>query len=74
MKPSNVGGNIKIAAHSFFGDLFLENVSFAYDTRPEHNVISNFSLKISNGETIALCGPSGSGNFFCLTLLKKYKN
>lgn len=63
IKPLNVTGNLTIPAHTLVGDLSLKNVSFAYATRPEQNVISNLNLDIKNGETVALCGPSGSGMF-----------
>ncbi|PKI35225.1 hypothetical protein CRG98_044391, partial [Punica granatum] len=43
MKPPNVYGSIE-----------LKNVDFCYPTRPEVLVLSNFSLKVNGGQTVAV--------------------
>jgi HlyB family type I secretion system ABC transporter len=43
------------------GDIRLENVSFRYNLDSPSNIVSNLSLEIRAGETIALVGRSGSG-------------
>ncbi|GLE08528.1 hypothetical protein PINS_up019775 [Pythium insidiosum] len=43
------------------GRIEIDSVSFAYPSRPEVKVCSNYSLRIEAGETVALVGPSGSG-------------
>lgn len=50
----------------------FENVSFSYPSRPEFPVLTNFDLKISAGEKIALVGQSGSGKSTIANLLFKF--
>lgn len=52
--------------------IYFKNVSFAYD---EHNyVIKNFSLKIYQGQSVAIVGPTGSGKTTIIKLLLKFYN
>ncbi|KAF7147339.1 hypothetical protein RHSIM_Rhsim03G0127200 [Rhododendron simsii] len=48
LKPPNVYGSIE-----------LKNIDFSYPTRPEVLVLSNFSLKVNGGQTVAVVGVSG---------------
>ncbi|MDC0603954.1 ABC transporter ATP-binding protein/permease [Amylibacter sp.] len=41
------------------GQIELDNISFGYDQ--ERAILSNLSLTINKGETVAIVGPSGSG-------------
>ena len=43
------------------GRLELEAVGFAYPSRPEVPVFTDFCLTVEPGQTVALVGPSGSG-------------
>jgi ATP-binding cassette subfamily B protein len=43
------------------GELELRDVAFRYPTRPEVHALSDFSLKVAQGETVAVVGPSGAG-------------
>lgn len=54
------------------GHLALENVSFAYPSRPERNAIDSLSLVIQPGETVALVGPSGAGKSTLFDLLLRF--
>ncbi|WP_219060545.1 ABC transporter transmembrane domain-containing protein [Pseudomonas sp. UMAB-08] len=54
------------------GRLTLEDVSFAYPSRPERNAINGFSLSIEPGETLALVGPSGAGKSTLFDLLLRF--
>lgn len=54
------------------GRIQIESVSFAYPSRPEVKVCSNYSLTIEAGETVALVGPSGSGKSTIVSLLERF--
>jgi len=43
------------------GNLSFRNVSFAYPSRPEIEVLTNVSFEAKAGQKIAIVGPSGSG-------------
>nr|GEW95897.1 ABC transporter B family member 20 [Tanacetum cinerariifolium] len=61
LKPPNVYGSIE-----------LKNVDFAYPTRPEILVLSNFSLKVTGGQTVAVVGVSGSGKSTIISLIERF--
>lgn len=52
------------------GEICFNNVSFSYDNK-EH-VISNLSLTIPKGKTLALVGPSGSGKTTLCHLIPRF--
>ncbi|KPX92826.1 ABC transporter transmembrane domain-containing protein [Pseudomonas meliae] len=54
------------------GRLALENVTFAYPSRPERNALDNLTLNIEPGETLALVGLSGAGKSTILDLLLRF--
>uniref|UniRef100_A0A8R1YI68 ABC transporter ATP-binding protein n=1 Tax=Pristionchus pacificus TaxID=54126 RepID=A0A8R1YI68_PRIPA len=63
------------------GSLSVQNLQFAYPTRPEHEVIllhnqvevlRALSISASPGESIALVGPSGCGKSTLFALLKRF--
>ncbi|MBQ3015745.1 MAG: ABC transporter ATP-binding protein [Clostridia bacterium] len=53
------------------GDLVFDNVTFAYESNEERKVIKNLNLKISEGETLALVGPSGGGKTTLCNLIPR---
>ena len=59
--------SVKSSKESFLGEVVFENVSFHY--RPDDQIISDLSFKISPGEHIALVGPTGSGKTTLIRLL-----
>ncbi|KAM7494945.1 hypothetical protein LguiB_029554 [Lonicera macranthoides] len=61
MKPPNVYGSIE-----------LKNVDFSYPTRPEVLVLSNFTLKVNGGQTVAVVGVSGSGKSTIISLIERF--
>ncbi|KAK6933229.1 ABC transporter type 1, transmembrane domain [Dillenia turbinata] len=61
LKPPNVYGSIE-----------LKNVDFSYPTRPEALVLSNFSLKVNGGQTVAVVGVSGSGKSTIISLIERF--
>lgn len=52
--------------------LELDEVSFAYPTRPGQRALENFTLRVAPGERIALVGPSGAGKSTLLALLLRF--
>ncbi|MFK3969158.1 ABC transporter transmembrane domain-containing protein [Pseudomonas sp. NPDC087358] len=54
------------------GRLALENLSFAYPSRPERNAVEDLTLTIEPGETLALVGPSGAGKSTLFDLLLRF--
>ncbi|XP_021910233.1 ABC transporter B family member 20 [Carica papaya] len=61
LKPPNVYGSIE-----------LKNVDFCYPTRLEVLVLSNFSLKVNGGQTVAVVGVSGSGKSTIISLIERF--
>ena len=53
------------------GDVEFDNVSFSYESKSDIEVISNLSLKIPAGETLAVVGPSGGGKTTLCNLIPR---
>ncbi|XP_038710911.1 ABC transporter B family member 20 isoform X2 [Tripterygium wilfordii] len=61
LKPANV-----------YGSMELKNVDFCYPSHPEVLVLSNFSLKVNGGQTLAVVGVSGSGKSTIISLIERF--
>ena len=57
---------------SVTGLIELKNVEFSYPSRPDVKILSNFSLTIPAGKTIALVGSSGSGKSTVVSLIERF--
>ena len=52
------------------GEVEFENVTFSYEEGV--NILENFSLHVSPGETIALVGPTGAGKTTVINLITRF--
>jgi ATP-binding cassette subfamily B protein len=50
----------------------FEAVTFHYPSRPAQAALSNFSLSVAPGETVAIVGPSGAGKSTVFQLLLRF--
>ncbi len=62
-KPDAIERNI------FEDSISVDNITFRYQ---DENVLSNFSLKVPKGQTVALVGQSGSGKSTVASLLNRF--
>lgn len=53
-------------------DIEFHEVSFTYPTRPEVQILKEFSATFLKGKTTALVGPSGSGKSTIVALLERW--
>jgi ATP-binding cassette subfamily B protein len=54
------------------GTIGFDNVSFAYNSRPNEPALHNLTLHIAKGETVAIVGPSGAGKSTLFQLLLRF--
>jgi ATP-binding cassette subfamily B protein len=54
------------------GRVRFENVTFYYPSRPNHAALTDFTLNVNSGETVALVGPSGAGKSTVFQLLLRF--
>jgi len=54
------------------GDIVFEGVSFNYPSRPEAAVLKDISLRVQQGQKIALVGSSGAGKSTIVSLLMRF--
>jgi ATP-binding cassette subfamily B protein len=50
----------------------FENLNFSYPSRPNQAALSDFSLSVKPGQTVAIVGPSGAGKSTVFQLLLRF--
>jgi ATP-binding cassette subfamily B protein len=72
-QPEQLGerrkGNVTAAVA---GRMTVENLSFAYPSRPQQQVLNDLSFSVAPGEMVALVGPSGAGKSTLFDLLQRF--
>lgn len=54
------------------GQVELKDVDFCYPSRPDNQILHNFTLTVPAGKTIALVGSSGSGKSTVVSLIERF--
>lgn len=54
------------------GRIEFKNVTFCYPARPDIKICEGFNLTVEPGETVAICGASGSGKSTTANLLLRF--
>ncbi|KJZ68596.1 hypothetical protein HIM_12016 [Hirsutella minnesotensis 3608] len=72
--PQPDKGHLKAPEVSATDDLVLQNVTFAYPSRPHVKVLDDLDLRIQAGKITAIVGPSGSGNSTIVGLIERWYN
>ena len=70
MDPEVIVKNVNVDGMD--GLVELENVDFAYPSRPDLQILKQVSLQVGKGEKIALVGPSGVGKSTIVQLLLRF--
>ena len=68
--PEEAPEQPKAKAADVPGDVEFDHVRFGYD--PDHPVISDFSARVGEGQTVALVGPTGAGKTTMVKLLMRF--
>ena len=68
--PEEVSEQPKAKAADVPSDVEFDHVRFGYDS--EHPVISDFSARVGEGQTVALVGPTGAGKTTMVKLLMRF--
>ena len=69
-EPEIVDAPEAVDPGSIRGDIVFDNVSFQYEA--DKPVLTDFSLRIPHGETVALVGPTGAGKSTLVNLICRF--
>ncbi|MCC5917979.1 MAG: ATP-binding cassette domain-containing protein [Cryomorphaceae bacterium] len=71
-KTEDISLDAKAPYHKLKGEISVENLSFAYPSRPDMQVLNNISFSAKAGEKIAVVGTSGGGKSTLISLLLQF--
>ena len=71
-KPQPKTGGYKEPEASANEDIFFQDVTFSYPSRPDVKVLKNLSVQFPTGQVTAIVGPSGSGKSTIVGLLERW--
>ncbi|MGO1648537.1 MAG: ABC transporter ATP-binding protein [Sphingobacterium sp.] len=57
---------------TLYGDIQFDQVSFAYPTRPDLEILKNVSFHVKAGKKLAIVGPSGTGKSTIASLILRF--
>ena len=60
-----------VKLENVLGEIVFDDVTFSYSSETE-NVLSNLSLRVNPGDTVALVGPSGGGKTTLCSLIPRF--
>lgn len=72
LKEKDEAEPVQVSEIKVQGKIEFNDVSFAYPTRKEFEVLKNLNFKIEPGEKVALVGQSGSGKSTIINLLLRF--
>lgn len=70
--PRPEPGHLKAPDVSASEDIVLEDITFAYPSRPHVKVLDSLNLRIEAGKITAIVGPSGSGKSTIVGLIERW--
>jgi ABC-type multidrug transport system fused ATPase/permease subunit len=63
---------ILVTSINFTGSIRFDNVSFTYPSRPQQQVLNNFSFEFSSHKTYGVVGSSGCGKSTLVQLIQRF--
>ncbi len=72
IRPTIVAPQHPLAPPPAVRSLEFDAVTFAYPSRPQANALERFTLRVAQGERVALVGPSGGGKSTVFALLLRF--
>jgi ABC-type multidrug transport system fused ATPase/permease subunit len=65
-------GGVKFSKEMLNGEISLNDVSFAYPSKKDVDVLKNINIDITKNKVIALVGASGCGKSSIISMIERY--